>query len=102
MQALPVVTQPMETSEPGALDQAGAERRQIGRRRVLKKALIVFKAGHCSMGCHVLDMSAAGAQLAPADIFLCPNEFTLKPLFDEPRSCQIAWRRGAKIGVRFL
>jgi hypothetical protein len=101
MHALPLVAR-TETSEPRASGEAGAERRHVGRHRVLKKAVIVFNSGHCSIGCHILDMSSAGAQLAPADIFLCPKEFTLKPLFGEPRYCEIAWRRGTKVGVRFL
>ena len=78
------------------------ERRSAQRRRALKNALIVFNNGHCSMGCQILDMSETGAKLAPADIFLCPSEFVLRPQIGEPRHCEVAWRRGTKIGVRYL
>ena len=54
------------------------------RRRVLKKALIVFNNGHCSMGCQITDMSDTGAQLLPTDTLLCPKEFVLKPQIVSP------------------
>jgi hypothetical protein len=72
------------------------------RRRVLKKALIVFNNGHCSMGCQITDMSDTGAQLLPTDTLLCPKEFVLKPQIGEPRYCEVRWRRGTKIGVQFV
>jgi hypothetical protein len=78
------------------------ERRSARRRRALKNALIVFNNGHCSMGCQIVDMSDTGAKLVPADIFLCPSEFVLRPQIGEPRHCEVAWRRGTKIGVRYL
>jgi hypothetical protein len=79
-----------------------AERRSDPRRRVLKNALIVFNNGHCTMGCQILDMSDSGARLVPVDIFLCPKEFILKPQLGEPRLCEVRWRRGTKVGVRYL
>jgi hypothetical protein len=87
--------------EPGP-DEKAAERRRAPRRRALKKALIVFNEGHCTMGCQILDMSDTGAKLLPADIFLCPKEFMLKPQLAEPLHCEVMWRRGTKIGVRYL
>jgi hypothetical protein len=78
------------------------ERRNARRRRALKNALIVFNNGHCSMGCQIVDMSDNGAKLVPAEIFLCPSEFVLRPQIGEPRHCEVAWRRGTKIGVRYL
>ena len=93
----------MEPVQQGGVpEESGANRRRARRQRVLKKALIVFNDGHCSMGCQILDRSDVGAKLAPADIFLCPGEFILRPSIGEPRYCEIVWRRGANIGVRFL
>jgi hypothetical protein len=77
------------------------ERRGEPRRRALQNALIVFNNGHCSMGCQILDVSNTGAKLVPADIMLCPREFVLKLQDGESRQCEIAWRRGTKIGVRY-
>ena len=61
----------------------GSERRGGSRRRVLKKALIVFNDGHCSMGCQVLDTTDRGALLLPLDTLLCPKEFVLKPSYGQ-------------------
>ena len=83
-------------------DEREAERRNAPRRRVLKNALIVFNNGHCTMKCQILDMSDTGAKLIPADIFLCPSEFMLKPQLGEPRPCEVVWRKGTKIGVRYI
>jgi hypothetical protein len=77
------------------------ERRGEPRRRMLENALIVFNNGHSSIACQILDVSDTGAKLVPADIFLCPREFVLKFRSGESRQCEIAWRRGTKIGVRY-
>ena len=86
----------MDVAEEGA-----TERRGEPRRRVLENALIVFNNGHSSIACQILDVSDTGAKLVPADIFLCPREFVLKLRSGESRQCEIAWRRGTKIGVRY-
>ncbi len=78
------------------------ERRHVRRHRALMSARIIFRDGNCSMGCLVLNISDEGALLQPDDIFLCPKSFTLQPRTDPPRECETIWRRGAKIGVRFL
>jgi hypothetical protein len=78
------------------------ERRRNPRRRALKRATIVFSKGYCTMGCHILDISETGALLKPSDIFLCPNEFVLKPDIGSPRDCEVVWRKGEMVGVRFV
>ncbi|MBV8476503.1 MAG: PilZ domain-containing protein [Acidobacteriaceae bacterium] len=83
------------------VEKAG-ERRIARRQRVLKNALIVFNNGHCTMGCQIVDISETGAKLMPVDIFLCPKEFVLKSQFGEPRHCEVVWRKGTAIGVRYL
>jgi hypothetical protein len=88
--------------QPAMSEEKVVERRGGPRRRVLKNALIVFNNGHCTMGCQILDVSDTGAKLMPADIFLCPKEFILKPQIGEPVHCEVMWRRGTKIGVRYL
>jgi hypothetical protein len=82
-------------------DEKEAERRRGRRQRVLKKAVIVFNNGQCSMGCQILDISDTGAKLMPADIFSCPKEFVLKPTEGGPRHCVVMWRNGLEIGVRY-
>ena len=78
------------------------DRRDKARRRVLKRALIVFQGGHCSMRCQILNISEVGAQLMPSDTLLCPSEFVLKPDVGDQRNCEVAWRKGTIIGVRFV
>jgi len=77
-------------------------RRGSPRRRVLRNALIVYRGGNCTLRCMMLNLSATGALLQPADPMLCPNSFALK-LQDGPlRHCEVVWRKGGMVGVRFL
>lgn len=78
------------------------DRRRHPRRRVRKSALLVFRGGHCTMGCQILNLSEAGALLMPADILLCPDAFVLKPPVGPARGCEVVWRKGTVVGVRYL
>jgi len=77
-------------------------RRHNPRHRALRSARIVFDGGRCSMTCYILDASETGARIMPADILLCPDQFILKPLSGPERACEVVWRRGTRIGVRYL
>ena len=83
-------------------DEKEAERRRGRRQRVLKKAVIVFNNGQCSMGCQILDISDTGAKLLPADVFSCPREFVLQPMKGQPHQCVVMWRKGLQMGVRYV
>ena len=85
-----------------AVPETFEDRRQSRRRRSLLGARIVYRDGYCSMGCLILDISDTGALLKPDDIFGCPKTFTLAPRLAPPRKCEIAWRKGEKLGVRFI
>jgi hypothetical protein len=89
-------------SRPANPAEGQSERRSHLRRRVIKSALIVFQGGHCTMGCQVLDTSDSGALLMPADVVICPNEFVLKPRVGPARDCEVVWRKGTRLGVRYL
>jgi len=78
------------------------DRRNGARRRVLKSGLIVFNGGYCTLGCQILDVSHTGAMVRPADIFLCPGEFVLRPRVGPGRECEVVWRRNDKVGVRYI
>ena len=78
------------------------EKRQAHRTRVIKKAMVVFNGGHCSMDCQVLDLSEIGARLKPDDILVCPEQFTLKFPHGSVHLCEVRWRKGNILGVRFL
>ena len=75
-----------------------------GNRRVdqFKRAQLIFLGGHCSMTAEVFDMSETGAQLAPLDPFLCPKQFKLALRQEQTRCCEVVWRRGARVGIRYL
>jgi len=92
---------------PPALQQTqhtadGAERRIAPRRRVLKNALIVFNSRYCTHRCFILNMSETGAQLMPQDAVECPSEFVLKPQIGKERDCEVVWRKGELVGVRYV
>lgn len=78
------------------------DRRRRDRQTVLKGAVIVFNSGHCTLSCHILDMSDTGAKVRPSDVFLCPGEFVLQPRVGSARACEVVWRRNDKIGVRYI
>ena len=90
--------------EPPQFDRlfAPVQRRKSPRVRVLKLAHIVFQDGECTIRTRILDVSDTGAMLMPDEIFLCPKEFVLKPDAGVPRQCEVRWRRGTNMGVRFL
>jgi hypothetical protein len=86
----------------GSLGGTNADRRRGSRQRVLKRAMIVFNRGHCTLGCQILDVSETGAMVRPSDIFLCPPEFVLRPSIGSPRDCEVVWRKNDKVGVRYI
>lgn len=96
--------QDLTHSDRGTINttEKDTERRRTSRRRVLKRALIVFQRGHCTIRCQVLNISESGALLMPDDILLCPNEFVLKPDVGKERSCEVVWRKGTRVAVHFV
>jgi hypothetical protein len=60
-------------------ESEGESRCGSPRRRILRRALIVYRGGYCTLGCNVLNVSETGARLMPADMGLCPSMFVLKP-----------------------
>jgi hypothetical protein len=77
------------------------ERRRFPRRRALLGGRIVFRGGLYSMDCHIVGISAGGATLRPNDPPSCPKEFLLKPRLEPTRKCEVIWRRGYLLGVRY-
>ena len=78
-----------------------SERRVAPRRDVAEMALIVYRGGHRTMRCQILNRSETGALLAPADAMLCPKEFVLTPDVGTPRQCWVVWRKNLRVGVRY-
>ena len=82
--------------------QKSAEKRRETRPLVIKSATLVFNNGNCSMDCQILDLSKHGARLKPSDMLVCPNKFTLKMPHSSVHECEVKWRKGEMLGVRFL
>jgi hypothetical protein len=38
----------------------------------------------------------------PADVTQCPSEFVLKPQIGRERDCEVVWRKGGVVGVRYI
>ena len=96
-------------SPPAGFAEAGnggkveaPDRRRSRRRRVIKGALIVFPGSFSTITCLILDESDSGARLRPTDTLSCPKQFILKPSMGAERDCEVAWRRGTDLGVRYL
>lgn len=88
--------------EPEVLTEAALERRGSPRHRTLQRAQLTFRGGMCSMSGHILNVSETGALLRPQDMAFCPNNFVLRPRFDPPHECEVVWRKGQVLGVRFI
>ena len=84
-----------------ASPQKSADKRREPRPLVIKAATLVFNSGNCSMDCQILDLTKNGARLKPADMLVCPNEFTLKLPQGLVHDCDVRWRKGDVLGVRF-
>ena len=70
--------------------------------KILKSGQIVFHDGNCVIDCLVLEISESGAALKPTNLAECPKFFTLKISLGAAHSCEVCWRHGDKVGVRFL
>ena len=73
------------------------------RRRQLKSGTICFNARHSTLPCTVRDFSDGGAKLLSQNALNVPDTFELNIDLDGIWvSCEVVWRRGAEVGVRFV
>jgi len=77
-------------------------RRVHPRFRTLKAGRIVSRDGRFSTECLVLNLSKGGAALRPTDFQQLPGAFELHLRSGPRRVCEVCWRHGDKVGVRFL
>jgi CheY-like chemotaxis protein len=92
---------PMPERRPEA-DGAPVHNRDSVRHKILKAGQIVYRNASCVMDCTILNISATGACIQPADAFDEPGKFTLKIAHGPTRRCEVRWRSGGKLGVRFI
>ena len=77
------------------------ERRDSERAPRVEAALITEDGN--LIACVILDLSQGGAQVKlAAPNQSCPKMFTLQPLDGSERRCEVRWRSGAKIGLKFI
>lgn len=74
------------------------------RRSVHQSGWITLDGGFAARPCNVLDLSASGAKLVVEDPTSVSNRVKLAFSRDARtgRSCEVVWRRGKTLGVRFL
>jgi DNA-binding response OmpR family regulator len=80
----------------------GSERRRDTRSKTIKGGEIVYNQSNCIMDCVVISLSDGGAAIQPEDSLILPDQFTLRVRFGPTRDCEVCWRHGNKLGVRFL
>jgi hypothetical protein len=77
------------------------ERRAIARTRIDRGALLFFAGRSGMFECHVRDATMHGAGLRLNGLNTIPERFDLSLDFGVLCNCQIVWRDGDHIGVRF-
>lgn len=107
-----LVTQAMERAKAQRAAEAakGDCNRKSKRRATALPAMMTFKGMRVAVPCTVIDMSGTGArlELPPSSIKQygdadhLPDEMVLVLRADRMQvDCDIKWRRGGRIGVRF-
>jgi PilZ domain len=83
--------------------QVANEGRIAPRRRMLKSGKIAYSERHVTIDCLVRDMSATGARLKVEGSVSAPDTFELLiPLDGLEANCQVVWRAGVDLGIKFL
>ncbi|HMB77017.1 MAG TPA: PilZ domain-containing protein [Kiloniellaceae bacterium] len=80
--------------------QATAAPSRNDRATVIRTGAITFD-GRDRMNCTVMDLSDKGARLRPDDPLKIPDAFSLHLRDIDALPCQVTWRAGLYIGVRF-
>ena len=85
------------------VQKAPDDLRVAPRRRMLKAGVVAYNDRHVTIPCLVRDISATGARLRIETSVTAPDTFDLIIELDGMEAgCQVVWRKGADIGVKFL
>ncbi len=83
--------------------KSDGEQRRALRRRVLKAGLVAYNERHSTLSCTVRDISDTGARVRVDGSVSAPDTFELIIQIDGlEASCEVVWRNGSEVGVRFL
>jgi hypothetical protein len=81
----------------------------INKKREVRKSVhqpgwISFEGGFAARRCVVQDMSSTGAKIVIEDPNSLPGKLRLALSRDARtgRSCEVVWRRGKSVGVKFV
>jgi PilZ domain len=84
------------------VDHMSSDRRQFARAHVLRRARIVFRRGHSSMDCVVLNLSSGGARLRVGAWLGLPEAFELRIENGPAREARVRYRAMEMTGVEFI
>lgn len=80
-----------------------SQKNRAQRQEVLRSAKISINGSEDAMDCTIRDISTGGARISVAKPAETPNSFLLICRADDLLArCQVAWRRGHELGVRFV
>jgi hypothetical protein len=83
---------------------AGVTKKREARKTLTQPGWITLDGGFAARQCVVQDMSASGAKIRVEDSNALPA--TLRLAFSRDartgRPCQVVWRRGNSVGVKFV
>jgi hypothetical protein len=83
---------------------AGVTKKREARKTLTQPGWITLDGGFAARQCVVQDMSASGAKIRVDDANVLPA--TLRLAFSRDgrsgRPCQVVWRRGNSVGVKFV
>ena len=77
------------------------DRRISTRRRVLRRASIVFGKGQSVIACVMLDVSAGGARLKVGEWLTLPDRFELRIENGPRREAEVRFRAMEMTGIEF-
>jgi hypothetical protein len=82
---------------------AAAKKREV-RKSVHQPGWITLEGGFAARTCVVQDLSSTGARVTVDDPNVLPGKLRLAFSRDARtgRSCEVVWRRGKTVGVKFV
>jgi PilZ domain len=83
------------------MEKPTQERRNVARRRALKRARIIFKGHWATIDCTVSNLSDRGACLKVESPIGIPDSFDLVLDHASIRNCRVTWRKATQIGIEF-
>ncbi len=97
-----MITPQQAVPAPGP-DAESDEDRTAPRRRALKSGIVSYNGGNITFSCVVRDVSETGARIRTDAGHHAPDMFRLLIELDGlVADCEVVWRDGQQIGVRFI